>query len=377
MIRRSFQDLSLPALGLGTMRLPTVGSDNAVIDVAATGEMIDYALKNGVNYFDTAWGYHAGTSEPTVGNLLSAYPRDSFFLTSKFPGFNLENISRVKEIFEEQLKRARTDHFDFYLFHSVGDRNADWYLDPQYGILDYLIEQKKNGRIRHLGCSVHASNETTKRFIEGCKGNLEFCQMQLNYFDWTYQDAKGKVDLLRSCDLPIWVMEPLRGGQLASLSPQYEERLRALRPNETVPQWGFRFLQSIPEVTVTLSGMSNMDQLKANIETFRERKPLNDTEKAALLKIAADMIRENHIPCTACRYCVERCPRGLDIPGLIEIYNDCNFITGKIAPSFDLMRVDKEKWPSACIACRSCEAVCPQQIPISEVMHTFSERLLP
>ena len=268
MIYKNFQDLKLSALGLGTMRLPTIDGDDAKIDEITTAQMFDYAIQNGINYFDTAWGYHNGNSEIVTGKMLARYPRDSFYLASKFPGYDLSNMGKVREIFEEQLKKCQVDHFDFYLFHNVYEKNIDPYLDEKNGILAYLLEQKKNGRIRHLGFSCHGSLDVLKRFLDAYGEYMEFCQIQLNYLDWNFQDAKAKVKLLNERSIPIWVMEPVRGGRLTHLPGSAENALKKLRPDEKIPAWAFRFLQAVPGVTMVLSGMSNMEQLQENIATF-------------------------------------------------------------------------------------------------------------
>ena len=203
---------------------------------------------------------------------------------------------------------------------------------------------------------------------------MEFCQIQLNYLDWSFQDAKAKVELLNSWNLPVWVMEPLRGGRLAKLSEEEEEKLKELRPGEEIPAWAFRFLQSVKGVTVVLSGMSDQEQLKANIRTFEEDKPLNQKEMDVLLKMAEGMLKDS-LPCTSCHYCVSHCPKGLDIPGLIGLYNEHSFTGGGFIAPMALMAVPEEKHPSACIGCKSCEQVCPQQIRISQAMSDFAAKL--
>ncbi len=376
MIYKNFQDIRLSALGMGAMRLPT-GENGADINEAATAEMVDYAMENGVNYYDTAWGYHDGNSETVMGRVLAGYPRNSFYLATKFPGYDLSNMDKVEEIFEKQLEKCGVEYFDFYLFHNVCEMNIDAYLDPKYGIYDYLVKQKANGRIRHLGFSAHGSYEVMERFLTAYGEKMEFCQIQLNWLDWSFQDAKSKVELLKEHQIPIWVMEPLRGGKLASLAPEYEEKLNVLRPSEDVPAWAFRFLQSIDGVTMVLSGMSNMEQLKKNIATFETEKKLSGEEMDALLGVAEMILKEKRLPCTACRYCTSHCPKGLDIPALIELYNEHNFTGGGFLAPMALMAVPQEKQPSACVGCKSCEAVCPQQIKISEAMADFTSKLQP
>lgn len=376
MIYNDYQDMKLSALGMGNMRLPVIDGDDSKIDVAAAKEMIAYCMEAGINYYDTAYGYHNGQSELVVGELLKAYDRDSFYLASKFPGYDLSNMPKVKEIFEEQLVKCQVDYFDFYMFHNVCELNVNQYLDPKFGIYDYLMEQKRNGRIKHLGFSAHGDIECMTKFLQAYGKDMEFCQIELNYFDYNFQDAKGKVALLKEWNIPVWVMEPVRGGQLATLSEDATAKLKAARPDEGVVAWAFRFLQAIPEVVVTLSGMSNMQQLKDNIATYAENKPLNDEEMKLVLGIADDMIRKTTVPCTGCHYCVSHCPMGLDIPFLLKQYNEA-MVEGAgafIAP-MALGSIDAEHQPSACIGCRACESVCPQTIPIPDALASFAEKM--
>lgn len=375
MIYNDFQNIKLSALGMGCMRFPVCENDDSKIDVEATRDMIAYAMQKGINYFDTAWVYHGGNSERIMGEILKDYPRDSFYLATKFPGFDLSNIDKVEEIFEAQLKKCQVEYFDFYLFHNVCEMNIDAYLDPKYGIFDYLMEQKKNGRIRHLGFSTHGTLDTMKRFLNAYGSEMEFCQIQLNWLDWHFQNAKGKVEFLNQYHIPIWVMEPVRGGSLAKLEPEYEEKLKTLRPKATVPEWAFRFLQSVKGVTVTLSGMSNFEQLKENIGTYETDQALNQEEINALFEIFTAMTSKNKLPCTACRYCTTHCPMELDIPWLIELYNEHVYSEGGFIAPMAMNSLEEDKKPSACIGCRACEAVCPQNIKISEMMTDFTARL--
>ena len=372
MIYKDYQDLKLSALGLGCMRFPVVDGDNDKIDQDAVQEMVDYAMEQGVNYYDTAWGYHGGNSELAIGKALAKHPRESFYLASKFPGYDVTNMDKVEEIFEKQLEKCGVEYFDFYLFHNVCEKNINEYLDPKFGIYEYLLKQKKNGRIRHLGFSTHGSLETMTRFLEAYGKDMEFCQIQLNYLDWTLQDAKGKYELLTERGIPVWVMEPVRGGKLAKLSDENEEKLKTLRPKETIPAWGFCFLQGLPNVKMILSGMSNLEQMRDNVKTFSESRPLTDRESERILEIAEGM--KDSIPCTACRYCCEGCPKGLDIPKLIGIFNEVRFMPTTISA----MRVEflpEDKKPSACISCGKCKKICPQNIDIPQAMQDLTKAL--
>ncbi len=375
MIYQEFQNLKLSNLGMGAMRLPVLDGQDSHVDEAAVCEMVDRAMDQGINYYDTAWGYHGGNSELAMGRALRRHPRERFYLADKFPGYDLSNMGRVEEIFEAQLKKCQVEYFDFYLFHNVCEMNIDQYLDPQYGIYDYLMAQKRSGRIRHLGFSAHGSLEVVRRFLDAYGADMEFCQLQINYLDWMLQAAKEKAALLQERHIPIWVMEPLRGGKLCALVPEQAERLAVLRPQETPAAWAFRFLQSIPGVTVILSGMSNWEQLEENLRTFEKSAPLSREEMDALLGMAEDMLGGKLLPCTACHYCISHCPQGLDIPWLLELYNEHNFTGGGFIAPMALMAVPQEKQPAACVGCRSCEAVCPQQIKISEALADFAKRL--
>ena len=373
MIYKDFKDKKLSALGLGAMRLPIMNGDSdGRIDEEQTAKMVDYALDHGINYFDTAYGYHDGQSEIVMGKVLGRYPRESYYLADKFPGYDLSNMDKVESIFEEQLKKCGTEYFDFYLFHNVYEKNIDPYMDEKYGIMEYLKKQKEAGRIRHLGFSCHGRYDTLKRFLDTYGDDLEFCQIQLNYLDWKLQDAKAKVELLNEYEIPIWVMEPLRGGKLALLSDENSEKLKACRTDEEIPAWGFRFLQSIPGVTMVLSGMSDMKQLMENTATFAEEKPLTEEEMKVLMEVTDSML--DILPCTACRYCTSHCPKKLDIPTLLSLYNESRFNMTIITP-MAVGAMLKDQRPDACIGCKSCEAVCPQMLKISEAMKDFAQKL--
>ncbi len=376
MIYRNFQDLKLSMLGFGAMRLPVLGGDDSRIDEAAALRMVDTAMKNGINYYDTAWGYHGENSELVMGKALARYPRESIYVATKFPGYDASNWGKVKEIFPRQLEKLGVEYFDFYLFHNVCEMNIDAYLDDEkYGIYSYLMEQKRQGRIKHLGFSCHGELDVLKRFLDAYGKDMEFCQLQLNYLDWTFQHGKEKVELLREWNIPVWVMEPLRGGKLAKLQPEHEAALKALRPDEEIPAWAFRFLESIPGVTVILSGMSSQEQLEANLATFAEDKPLNEAEMKALMDIAGQMLSRGTVPCTACHYCVSHCPMSLDIPYILSLYNEHAYTGGGFIAPMALSALPDDKQPHACLQCRSCEQVCPQQIKISEVLADFSAKL--
>ncbi|MBQ8165451.1 MAG: aldo/keto reductase [Lachnospiraceae bacterium] len=370
MIYSDFQDKKLSLLGFGAMRLPT--REDGSVDEELVRDMTKYAMDNGVSYFDTAFPYHGGHSEVVMGKVLGEYPRDSYYLATKYPGHQISSSYNPAEIFEEQLKKCGVAYFDFYLLHNVYENSMDVYLDPKWGIIDYFKEQKRLGRIKHLGFSTHAKLEWLEQFLDACGEDMEFCQIQLNYLDWTLQDAKGKYELLTERGIPVFVMEPVRGGKLASLDADNGAKLKRLRPDESIPAWGFRFLQGLPNVKMVLSGMSNMEQMVDNVKTFTEEKPLSVHETDLILEIAEGM--KNSIPCTACKYCTSGCPMGLDIPGLIATYNEIRFAP-VVNSVMHLQAMSADKQPSACIACGKCSQICPQGIDIPQVMKDFAEAL--
>ena len=360
----------LSRLGFGCMRLP-LNADKS-IDEQELQRMVDYAIAQGVNYFDTAWPYHSGASEGAIGRALAKYPREQWFLADKYPGHQIADTYDPAAIFEAQLKKCGVEYFDFYLLHNVYENSMNVYLDPKWGILDYFREQKRLGRVRHLGFSTHARPDTLKRFLDIAGGDMEFCQIQLNYLDWTLQDAEAKVRLLSERGIPVWVMEPLRGGRLANLTEAQTARLKALRPQESAAAWSFRWLQNLPEVKVVLSGMSNFDQMADNAATFSGGAPQTPEEAALLLDMAEEM--KNALPCTRCRYCCDGCPMQLDIPMLIHALNDIKYADSMTVPmQFDALPEDKR--PSACVACGACAAVCPQKIDIPAALAELSDIL--
>ena len=368
MIIKKFKDEDLSLLGFGTMRLPL--KEDGTVDEIQVERMVAYAMENGVNYFDTAYPYHDGESERIIGRILSKYPRESYFLADKFPGHQIFDDYTPERFFEEQLERCQVEYFDFYLLHNVYEKSINTYKDSNWKIVNYLLEQKKNGRIKHLGFSSHGSKEIMKEIIDYCQGELEFCLIQLNYLDWTLQGAREKYEMLTEMGIPVWVMEPVRGGKLARLSDEQEAFLKKLRPEESTPAWAFRFLQDLPNVHMVLSGMSAMEHMKDNVKTFEEYKPLSEEERQFLFDVAEGM--KTSVPCTSCQYCVAGCPKGLDIPMLISVYNELKFVP-TVNASMRIEAMEEDKKPTACIACGKCSHMCPQGIHIPEIMKELPE----
>lgn len=371
---KDFKDIQLSNMGFGAMRLPTLADGS--IDEPQVQQMVDYALEHGVNYFDTAYPYHGGQSELVMGRCLGKHPRDSYYLATKYPGhqirgkYSKDSIYDPETVFTDQLKKCGVDYFDFYLMHNVSDHAIDTYLDPEWGIMDYFIEQKKQGKIKYLGFSTHGSIPCMARFIEAYGEHLDFCQIQLNYLDWTLQNAQGKWQLLQNAGLPIWVMEPLRGGKLANIEGEAGEKLKSLRPDESIAAWGYRWLQGIPGVTMVLSGMSNFEQMIDNVKTFSGGRKINEDELDLLFDIAEDM--KKGVPCTACRYCCAGCPMKLNIPNLLRIYNDFRYAPN-LMTKLEVMGMKPEELPDACIACGKCRISCPQNIDIPNELKAMAK----
>lgn len=374
MMTNDFHGIQLSRLGLGAMRLPLLPgqTDPAALDEKRVDEMIDYALAHGVNYFDTAHPYHGGQSERVVGRSLARYPRENWYLADKYPGHQIASSYDPAAMFEEQLNKCGVDYFDFYLLHNVYENSIQVYTDPRWGIVDYFTEQKRLGRIRHLGFSCHGSLDTLSSFLDYCGDRMEFCQLQLNYLDWTLQQGKEKYELLTSRGIAVWVMEPIRGGKLANLSQEQMEPLRRFRPSDSAAAWALRFLQGLPNVKMILSGMSNLEQLVENVDTFTQNRPLTSPETDALLALAENM--KDAIPCTACRYCCDGCPMGLDIPAMIAACNEARFaLSSGIRMRFDALPEDKR--PAACIACGKCAQICPQGIDVPAVLKELAQAM--
>ena len=376
------------ALGMGNMRLPTLPGEREKIDWDKAREIIDYAMSHGINYYDTAYRYHGGESETFIGEALKKYPRESFLLASKFPGHMMVKKeggvvgftsglagrpdSTVAGVFAEQLEKCQVDYFDFYLLHNVSEQSLAIFEDPELQVIDYLRQQKAEGKIRHLGFSSHATYaDTIDQFLSRHEGVFEFVQIQVNYLDWKLQDAKSKVEAIARHGLKVVVMEGVRGGRLAALPEEQMAKLRAVRPADSAARWALRWLQSLPEVAVVLSGMSAMDQITENVETFAAPNPVSPEEKALLGEVADAML--NWVPCTGCRYCTEGCPMELEIPRIIAACNGMK--NGDFMARYDPDKAEPAMDPRRCVGCGACVSVCPQSIRIPELMTEFAGML--
>ena len=367
-------------LGYGTMRMPLASEDNADIDYAEGKKLIDYAYRHGVTYFDTAYMYHSGKSENFVGDALSAYPRESFYLADKLPGWMVGDggVPKAKEIFEDQLSKCKVDYFDFYLCHSLNNQ-ADFdkiYLDA--GVLAYLDREKEAGRIRNLGFSFHGSVPFFEYLMKLRK--WDFCQIQLNYMDWDNQNAKELYRLSEEYGVQLIIMEPVRGGSLVKLCDEAVDILKKAAPDRSVASWAIRFAASLPNVLCVLSGMSTLEQVEDNCATMTDFIPLSDDDKVALSEAVAAYNRSGTIPCTACRYCFE-CPKQIMIPEIFAVYNAAaseNRLPMSVGIAPEEVKARKEAFLAAyneipeerqahnCIKCGKCTEHCPQSIRIPD-----------
>ncbi|MHC6203809.1 aldo/keto reductase [Breznakiellaceae bacterium SP9] len=355
-------DVSL--LGFGCMRLPLVGDDKAKIDYPLAQKMIDRAIKSGVNYFDTAWPYHDGMSEVFVGDTLSKYPRETYFLASKMPTWELiQSETDVERIFNEQLGKCKVDYFDFYLVHSLERDRMDRF--QRFDMYNKLLKKKEEGKIKRLGFSFHDNAELLAQIVK--EHRWDFAQIQLNYIDWDTLNAKGLYEILTQAKLPVIIMEPVRGGALATLNAKSTAILKEAAPTASTASWALRFAAALPNVMTVLSGMSSLEQVDDNLQTFRHFKPLTDSEQAVLAQAAAAFRASGTIPCTGCRYCMD-CESGVDIPRVFSHYN--TYQTTKERFIFDMCyrSLSDSQQPKNCIGCGECLKKCPQSIDIPRFM---------
>lgn len=347
-------------LGFGLMRLPKLYEGKEDIDFKEAEKLVDLAYQNGVNYFDTAYVYHNGESEIFAGKILKKYPRESYNLATKLPGWAIKNDGKtVDELFNEQLEKCEVEYFDFYLLHSL---NRDiWNTFKSVNAYENLKEKKSQGQIKHLGFSFHGDMELFKELLENYE--WDFVQLQINYYDWEADNAKDFYKLLEDKNIPCIVMEPVRGGSLQKLNDEAVEVFKKLSSSSPA-SYALRFVAQLPNVLVTLSGMSTYEQVEDNINTFNECRPLSDEEMKAIEE-ANVLFRKNFsIPCTACKYCVTECPKGIDIPSCFSAFNEYNATREIKDLNKTYLLIPKEKQAQNCIDCKKCMEHCPQEINI-------------
>ena len=370
--RRRYRDTdaTVPLLGYGMMRMPRVSPESPEIDAVTGQKLIDRAMEAGINYFDTAYMYHGGRSEVFAGSALAKYPRDSYYLTDKMPPWLVRKSSDVERIFREQLERCRTDHFDFYLLHSLNA--SHWKMVEKHRICEKLEKLKKAGAIRRLGFSFHDSPEVLKTVAEARP--WDFAQIQLNYFDWETYRSREQYELLTKLGIPVIVMEPLRGGALAKLTPQAVKVLREADPDASAASWALRFAASLPNVLCVLSGMTLPEHLEDNIRTFSPFRPLSDAERKKLAEALVVYRKAAAVPCTACRYCMP-CPAGVEIPRIFGLYNQYKVDRNAWMFSGALRALGEDGQPDSCVNCGRCVKLCPQKIDIPKELNKIAAEI--
>lgn len=364
----------MPKLGFGLMRLPET---DGKIDMDEVCRMVDMYMGAGLTYFDTAYVYHGGKSEVAAKEaIVKRYPRNSFTLATKLPAWEMKCEADRDRIFNEQLERAGVDYFDFYLLHSIEEGNIGIY--EKYDCFSWGLQKKDEGKIRHFGFSFHGSPELLIKVLDE-HPEVEFVQIQLNYLDWNNPVVRsGRLyEILSERNIPMVIMEPVKGGSLAKLKPELEAKYKALRPDSSVASWALRFVASLPGVMTILSGMTHEDQMRDNISTFTNIEPLNEEERRTIEEVTGIMLDIPLIGCTACKYCVDGCPMQISIPDVFRAVNTMTLYNENFRPRTfysGLIDIGKGR-ASDCIACGQCEGVCPQHLPIISLMKDAAAKL--
>ena len=357
---------NISLLGMGFMRPPR--KDDGKIDTEQWQNIVNYAAENGINYFDTAYTYLNGLSEKHLGEFLENIPRHKYNIATKMPMYKNKSNSEMEKLFQTQLERLKVDYVDYYLFHAV--KSSNWNNFKNSALYDFLYEKKKNGFVRYIGFSFHDKPELLEDIIG--EYDWDFAQIQLNYMDWTFQNAKEQYNILDKQNLPIIVMEPLRGGGLVNLTEKSIAIFKEADPAANAASWGLRYAASFPNVLTVLSGMSSMEQVKDNIKTFETFKPINEDEQLVIDKALKTYLEVQTIPCTGCGYCLE-CPQNIDIPTFFSEYNfyqgkkTLNSNIGRKAETDFIMRysvVSARRSINVCKNCGFCKKICPQHIDI-------------
>ena len=359
--KRKFKDLSVPLLGFGCMRLPMRGEE---VDMNELEKMVEYAMQHGANYFDTAYMYVDGKSETAMGKVLSNYKREDIILADKSPAMYMKSKDDVKRIFEEQLKKCKTDYFDFYMVHNINKNTIDNYRN--FEMFNQLNEFKKQGLVKYVGFSFHGTPEMLREVAP--EHPWDFAQLQINYLDWDVVKAHEQYDIVQAQKIPVTVMEPLRGGGLVNLSEKAAAKLKELYPDTTPAAFGLRWAASRSNVITVLSGMSNLKQMQENIQTFIDYKDMTEAEIKAADEIAKIIQSQGEINCTACKYCTEVCPRGINIPAAFALYNQYKVTKNKMIFSIYYSTLGESEKPDKCIKCGLCNKNCPQSLDIPNLL---------
>lgn len=356
-------------LGYGCMRFPT--NAEGKIDRKEAERLLDKAIAEGVNYIDTAYPYHDGESELVVGEVLKKYARDSFYLATKLPVWFVNELSDVDRLLNEQLEKLQTKYIDFYLLHAL---NAGTFQKMvNLGVVERLAQLKEEGKIKYLGFSFHDGYEAFETIIN--YRDWDFCQIQLNYMDTEDQAGMKGYALAEQKGIPLIIMEPVKGGSLAKFADDINQKFNDLNPDASVASYALRFVGSLPNVKVILSGMTTMDQLEDNLATFKAFKPLDQKEQDTITEVVNMINSRVKNGCTGCRYCMP-CPAGVDIPGCFSAWNTYHMYQNyKVAAYKWETELGEEHQAKNCIKCGKCEKACPQKIAIREDLAKAQEDL--
>lgn len=352
--------VSLSLLGFGCMRLPT--RQDGKIDRDEATRLIDKAYKNGVNYYDTAYTYHNSESEPFIGSALSAYDRGSFYIATKLPSWEVNSLADAERIFAEQQGRLQVSYVDFYLLHALSKKR--WDKMVELGILEFVDKLKKEGKIKYLGFSFHDDYPVFEEILNS--RDWDFCQIQLNYMDVDEQAGMKGYDLATAKGVPVFVMEPIKGGLLAQLPEEISSEFHCIAPERSMASWAFRWVASLPNVKLILSGMSTMEQVEDNLETFSEKNVFSPEEEKAVLDTADALRNRVYNGCTGCSYCMP-CPHGVDIPTNFSIWNNYGIYRNINTTRWEIgSSLSEGERASNCTECGLCESSCPQKIEIRQ-----------
>ena len=365
--KRKFKNLEIPLLGFGCMRLPMTKSNE--IDMTELEKMVDYAISHGANYFDTAYMYVDSKSEIAMGKVLKKYNREDFILADKSPIYKMKTVEDVRKIFEEQLKKCQVEYFDFYMCHNINKNTFDTYKNVK--MYDELLKLKQEGKIKYLGFSFHGTPEILKEVVS--EHEWDFCQLQINYLDWDVVKGKEQYEISQSKKIPVIVMEPLRGGGLVNLSEKALGKLKEHYPDTTPAEFGLRWAASRDNVITVLSGMSNLEQVQQNIDTFIKYKNMTKQEETVADEIAKIIQSQGEINCTACKYCMEVCPKGINIPAIFSLYNQYKIVKNKMMFTIYYDTLAEEEKAQNCIKCGLCNKNCPQSLDIPKLLEKISQ----
>lgn len=364
--KRKYKDIEVPLLALGCMRLPMKNNE---IDQQELDRMVDYCMQHGANYFDTAYMYVDAKSEIAIGKSLKRYKREDFILADKSPIYKMKTREDVRKIFEEQLKKCQVDYFDFYMCHNINKNTVDTYRNV--AMYEELEKLKKEGKIKYLGFSFHGTPDILREVVKEHK--WDFAQLQINYLDWDVVKAREQYEIVQAQNIPVTVMEPLRGGGLVNLSDKALAKLKEHYPDTTPAEFGLRWASSRKNVVTVLSGMSNLQQVKENIQTFINYKDMTEEENKVADEIAKIIQSQGEINCTACKYCMEVCPRGINIPAAFALYNQYKVTNNKMLFTIYYETLSDNEQPDACIKCGLCNKNCPQNLQIPELLAKISD----